>query len=278
VKVPVDEFIYRASMIIQKSNRRVTNSEDNNPKNYASAHRIMAKKREGLAAVASSRRVSKSAELEAFDEARPKIFQSYSFMQRLWEELRAYHRWVGAFLHFSEHFPRALRLLSLSTNITVMLFLQAMTYSLRNPDDGSCERQKDESNCLKLISPFRFNEAKCYWSSTNTQCHFRSPDNELDIMLYVAAIVGIGSAPIVILIDWIIMNILAAPTNHLQPRIAPFSENNVINEFDVRKLDELLLCDTIELEKQMEKYRESLFGEKRQTFDSKCVCLSILYN
>ena len=102
-----------------------------------------------------------------------------------------------------------------------MLFVQAMTYTLRNPDDGACELQLSVTDCEAVPSPFNSNDSKCYWDDAG-KCHFRSPDSELVVILYVAAFAAIISMPIVILVDWIVMNILARPS--ICAKTSPFSQ------------------------------------------------------
>jgi hypothetical protein len=150
----------------------------------------------------------KSPQLKALDECLPSIFQTNTFSQRFVAEIKRYHRWIGAVLYYSAHVPRALRILSLVTGVLSLLFVQAITYSLRNPDDGSCEKLINDKSCLQPRSPFFTGDSKCYWSSSSNSCHFRSPGDSLMTVLFVAVFSTLLSAPIVISSQLIILSSL----------------------------------------------------------------------
>lgn len=136
-------------------------------------------------------------------------------------------------MHYSDYFPRLLRVLSLATGVISLLFVQAMTYAVRNPDDGTCGQYETLESCLAPPSAFDSSESKCYWDPEQISCSFRSPDSSLTIMLYVAGIAACISAPIVIGADWIIMNLLAAPTaNSNSVDIAEGEENEGDYEYE----------------------------------------------
>jgi hypothetical protein len=122
---------------------------------------------------------------------------------------------LESFFHYSNTFPRVLRILTLFSSVISILFIQAVTYNFRNPDDGSCEIQSTKFNCLSIPSTFNTGEKKCYWDDSDPSdvpfCHFVKPDSQLLVVLYVAAIAAILSMPIVVVVDWIIMNILIRP-------------------------------------------------------------------
>jgi hypothetical protein len=100
--------------------------------------------------------------LQIAEEALPQVLSSRSFFVKYKDELKRHHRWAGVFFHFTKKFPRALRLLSLATNIITMLFIQSITYNLTNGDDGSCERLLTEESCLEPTSFFSTGISKCY--------------------------------------------------------------------------------------------------------------------
>jgi hypothetical protein len=159
--------------------------------------------------------------LELADLALPNILSSKPFSQKVMEELKRHHRWLGIVFHFSEKLPRILRVLSLATNVIIMLFIQSLTYSLNKGDDGTCSHYHEESACLDPKSSFATGQSKCYWippssssSTTEGRCGFVTPDNSVEVILFVAVFSGIVSTPLAILADWIIMRVLAAPDLH----------------------------------------------------------------
>jgi hypothetical protein len=157
--------------------------------------------------------------LQIAEEALPQVLSSRSFFVKYKDELKRHHRWAGVFFHFTKKFPRALRLLSLATNIITMLFVQSITYNLSSGDDGFCERLQTEDSCLEPTSSFSAGSSKCYWvvESLDTgyqegSCKFIQPDNSLNVIVFVAIISAVVSTPIAFSLDWVIQHILAAPT------------------------------------------------------------------
>jgi hypothetical protein len=157
--------------------------------------------------------------LELAELALPNMLSSKPFAKKVFEELKRHHRWLGIIFHFSDKFPRILRVLSLATNIIIMLFIQSLTYSLTKGDDGTCSHYHEESVCLEPKSSFATGQSKCYWippssSTAEGRCGYVTPDNSVEVILFVAIFSGIVSTPLAILADWIIIRILAAPDLH----------------------------------------------------------------
>ena len=159
------------------------------------------------------------------EKALPSILSSNSLYNRIKDEIKHHHKWFGIVFFYSRGFPRILRVLSLATNIIIMLFIQSLTYTLTNNDDGSCELNKTEIECISTPSPYATGESKCYWYTTDSssssstssgsgteQCALVQPDSNMKVILFVAIFSALLSTPFAILVDYIIMNILAAPT------------------------------------------------------------------
>jgi hypothetical protein len=132
-----------------------------------------------------------------------------------------------SFLRIAEQaLPQVLssRFVSLATNIIVMLFIQSITYDLTKGDDGSCERLHNEVSCLEPQSAYATGASKCYWmiepenNKYGGSCHFVQPDSDLKVIIFVAVFSAIVSTPIALAADWLIKNILSAPTLKLKSR------------------------------------------------------------
>eukprot|EP01034_Spumella_vulgaris_P047445 gene47445-biopygen18173 len=82
------------------------------------------------------------------------LSESMSLSKKISDELKRHHRWFAVIFFYCDRFPRVLRVMSLVTNIIIMLFVQCVTYTLTNPDDGSCELLKDQADCLVPRSPY----------------------------------------------------------------------------------------------------------------------------
>jgi hypothetical protein len=161
-----------------------------------------------------------NAELTIVEESLPKVLSSRTFTDRFLEEVKQHHRWFGIVFYYSDAFPRVLRVISLATNAIVMLFIQSITYNLTNPDDGTCELLHTEATCLQPRSPFATGESKCAWMPTNSAvgsdggytCIFLEPDKSIRIILFVAIFCAVVTTPIALAADWLVGNVLAAPT------------------------------------------------------------------
>jgi hypothetical protein len=153
-----------------------------------------------------------SADMKMIEDSLPSAFSSRPFSSRFIEEVKKYHRWFGVIFHHSHHFPRPLRVLSITVSVVSMLFMQAVTYNVAEPDDGSCESQVTEISCLAEKSNLARSANKCYWDSTDEQCYFLEPVNDLMRVVFVAVLSAIVSAPISFIVEWMIMNVLAGQT------------------------------------------------------------------
>jgi len=151
-------------------------------------------------------------ELELVENSLPQALSSRSFTDRCIDEIKHHHRWFGIIFYFTEDFPRMLRVSSLATNMIIMLFMQSLTYNLTNPDDGICETLKNSASCEAARSPYSTGDSKCAWGSDTDQCKFIEPSSQIKVVLFVAIFCAIISTPIALLVDWILLHIIAAPT------------------------------------------------------------------
>ncbi len=146
------------------------------------------------------------------EEALPRILGSRSLNTKVKEELKHHHRWLAIVYTFSKRFPRMLRVLSLSTNIVIMLFVQSITYNLSHGDDGTCDEYHSEEQCLADKSAYETGASKCYWTVDDDSCHYVQPDSDIKVVIFVAILSAVISTPFAMLADWMIQTVLAAPT------------------------------------------------------------------
>jgi hypothetical protein len=164
------------------------------------------------------------------EKALPGILSSNSLTNRVKDEMKHHHKWFGVVFYYSRSFPRVLRVLSLATNVVIMLFIQSITYALTNPDDGTCEALRSEQACLQPPSPYATGESKCHWDPATTKCGLVQPDSNVKVILFVAIFSALLATPLALLVDYIIMFVLSAPTKRstITPalaRIAPEAVN-----------------------------------------------------
>ena len=101
-------------------------------------------------------------DIAMIEESIPRVLGSQQSMgEKVAAELKQHHRWFGIYFTYSSTFPRAVRVISLATNIIIMLFIQSITYNITNPDDGSCQQATTAVECLKDKSPYATGEPKC---------------------------------------------------------------------------------------------------------------------
>jgi len=146
------------------------------------------------------------------EQALPAILRSNQLSNRVTDEIKHHHKYLGIVFFFSTSFPRTLRVLSLAMNVIIMLFMQSLTYSLTNPDDGLCETYTTKPECLEPSSPYATGESKCYWTQDTGECALAEPDSSLRVILFVAIFSALVSTPIALAVDWVILSVLAAPT------------------------------------------------------------------
>ena len=151
------------------------------------------------------------------EDSLPQVLQvRTSLVRRMVREMSQHHRWLAVMTRYSETFPRSLRVLSLTTNIIVMLFMQALVYALSNPDDGTCANLASQAACLQPKADFSGGGVgKCSWRPQGGQdggeCSFAEPSDTVMVVLFVAMFSAVVSAPIAICLHKIIMSTLAAP-------------------------------------------------------------------
>jgi hypothetical protein len=175
-------------------------------------------------------------ELEFVENSLPQALSSRSFTDRCIDEIKHHHRWLGIIFYFTEDFPRMLRVSSLATNMIIMLFMQSLTYNLTNPDDGTCESFKTTVSCEAARSPYSTGDSKCAWVSEANQCKFVEPSSQIKVVLFVAIFCAIVSTPIALLVDWIILHIIAAPTLQQAP-----IDSETMSMFETKQLSSVVI-------------------------------------
>jgi hypothetical protein len=167
--------------------------------------------------------------LDIAEEALPRILGSKSLSSRVKEEIKHHHRWIGIVFFYCKHFPRMLRVVSLGTNIIVMLFVQSITYNLSHGDDGTCESYTSEQVCLMEKSAFQTGASKCYWNAEEKECFFVQPDQDIKVVIFVAILSAVVSTPLALLADWMIQTVLAAPTLLKRNSVTSMRRSNILD-------------------------------------------------
>jgi hypothetical protein len=177
-----------------------------------------------------------------------------------------------------------------------MLFIQAVTYSIAEPDDGTCETFLDKTSCLSEPSTLAQGENKCSWDDSTSACSFNEPANDLMRVVFVAVLSAMWSAPIALFVDWLIMKVLAARTysskvqrdNNGERRFSSkqinsvnVSQSNVsLADINGKSIRKTALVEVEELNEAIRKYRNTLPSSQLEEFDSKYIdnSLNIILN
>lgn len=237
----------------------------------------------------------KNKDVELIESSLPVALQSEPFSTKFMKEFQHYHKWFGIIFYHSKHFARIHRVVSLATNVNIMLFMQAVLYNITNPDDGSCELYSSEQDCLSEPSSVNADVSMCYWTASNDggYCTFRAVSNNAKTVLYMAIIAALLSAPLSLVMDWIIMRVVAAkttaPKNTVQVANTPgtagrrrgsFLTFSLVNETENIKTEDGVLGTTLSsdlrnLTQCLQSYRDSLKHFQKRELNG--LCSFVLY-
>jgi hypothetical protein len=167
---------------------------------------------------------------DALRAALPSVLQPTPLWVKYKAELKLYHRWAGIYFHYSKSYSRPLRLLSLLTNIIIFIFVEALTYDLRDPDDGQCELEESYDSCLSEKSTLSSGESKCFWDEETKSCHIRDIVNDLTQVLTVAIFAAMIGTPLAVAVQSLVQKYLA-PATDSNRRVVPADQldNNLRN-------------------------------------------------
>ena len=163
---------------------------------------------------------------DTLNSALPSVLQPLPLWTKCRRELKQYHRWAGIYFHYSTSYTRPLRLLAILTNVILLLFVDALTYDLRDPDDGQCELEKTVDSCLSEPSSLSEGESKCFWNEETSSCHIRDTDSMSQI-LTVAILASLIGTPFAVMIHVLIQKYLAAETkrpNQVQAEVTTLTD------------------------------------------------------
>lgn len=152
------------------------------------------------------------------EEALPNILSLKPFWLRLFNELKLHHRWIGVVFYYSPQIPRVMRVISLATNVILIIFIQSITYFFSQIDDGECRAIDNEADCLSVPSVIVPGGSKCYWVSTNAKtldrgsCNYVDIDMNVKLTLLVAVFSALLSTPGAVAVDWMINHVINRPT------------------------------------------------------------------
>ena len=152
--------------------------------------------------------------------ALPQILNDRPLSSKIWEEEKKFHKYLGIVYHFSIYFARILRVVSLSTNVLIMLFVQSLTYNFTHGDDGTCASMKSESTCLAPRSYYGTGGPRCSWTPPSSSlsartasgsCEYINPENSIEVIVFVAIFSSLVSTPLAIIVDYLVNYVLSAP-------------------------------------------------------------------
>jgi len=153
--------------------------------------------------------------LDFIDKIFPAVFIDSSWSWAgLSREVCAYHRHYILFTMTEKNTYRnrwvtCLQLLSLHT---MVFWVMAVTFELQFPvDDGSCELETTQDDCLSEKSMFDSDRNKCSWSVSAGACEYREVTLNIRMLLLVILIMAFVQAIFNIPIDILFQDIIGAP-------------------------------------------------------------------
>jgi len=154
------------------------------------------------------------------NEIFPSVFHAKSVSRRLWDEICKHHRYLVLFTASGVDGDnlRILTGLHLLTIQSMLMFILAVCYDLQFPqDDGSCEAFTTESECLRQKSPFDVDVSLCSWNEDSTavggySCAYEPPTMTVRVIIIISIVVATITAPVNLLVDFLFIEILSAPT------------------------------------------------------------------
>jgi hypothetical protein len=157
--------------------------------------------------------------LSYVNEIFPSVFRSNSGLQRLWGEICRHHRYIVLFTTTDgrSEGTRMLTAIQLLTVQSMLMFIMALCYDLQNPqDDGTCRQLTTQRDCESTRSAFG-SSSRCAWTSHEGvfQCEYVTQKGEslsVETVVIISAIVAAFTAPINLVVDFLFIEILSAPS------------------------------------------------------------------
>ena len=219
-----------ATLELRRASMQQTNSS---PTNYPAAtklRRMIPGINRGQSRVMSESRLAIRQQLDKIEESLPNVLRTEPMVDRFVAELKQYHRWLGVIYFYSPNFPRALRVLSLASNICIMMFVEAVTYNFADPDDGHCEDQRTQEECLKRPSVFNNQQSMCIWHVARSECAVRDISDDLQKVMVVVIVSAALSAPLALSVQLLISQVLSMKTSEVpSPHITPVNSADAVN-------------------------------------------------
>jgi len=152
------------------------------------------------------------------NEVFPAVFRSESAWKRFWGEIKRHHRYILLFTaHGNESSKRILTGVHLMTVQSMLMFMLAVVYDIQFPtDDGTCATHLTEDVCLREQSPFG-TTSMCRWDVSETTasgygCYFVEPHFNFENVIIISIVVAVLTAPVNMIVDFLCIDILSAPT------------------------------------------------------------------
>jgi hypothetical protein len=210
----------------------------------------------------SLRQILSALDTTIIDSVFPVMFSERSFIVAFFRELKQSHRWLSIFFFFTPFFPRWYRTLSLFSAVNIFMFCLCVFYGHIAPYDDlvrdRCEEQTTRDFCLTEEPRYVFLTLGCRWDHGGQHCEADHSKSNFEIPFLVAVLCALMSAPIVMLIDYLLFEIIAKPSNLGSQEKKQQKSLNLSASTPV---------DLHDLLNRFMKYREELSYKARREFD-----------
>ena len=131
---------------------------------------------------------------------------------KLWNEAMGNHPYF-CILREPDTFKRTIKTAHILTELTVLCFLLAVLFDLQFPsDDGTCETLVTDVACQGSTSPFDSSQHTCQWDVEYMECNYLPYTVSVSQYLLMTVLLSVLLVPFQVLVDFIFVRILLAPT------------------------------------------------------------------
>lgn len=144
--------------------------------------------------------------MEYVDSIFPPVFAKRAVLKLLARELYHHHEFINLFFKLSSRSDPVLDVFKMISMQSYLLFLLALLYDLNYPDDdGSCESNTSQQDCLNRRSLLDAKQTYCQWSSTTSTspiggvtvedglCTYAQPQFSFNTAIYISTMIAFAT-------------------------------------------------------------------------------------
>mgnify|MGYP003385502827 FL=1 len=152
----------------------------------------------------------------------PEVIQGHSLFSVFTNEVKKSHRWASLCFRYDADYPRSWRFLFLASTVNCMVFVSTLLFNWVQPHSALCGGFQSAEDCLREPSKLAAHESMCYWDhgEAKASCQYSEATNHADLTMLVAAMSGLLSIPLILVLESIAIHLLCRPV-HKSGQITP---------------------------------------------------------